>query len=211
MVAALVSVWTISIPQVGATSSFGFQSTVCWLALLLMLSAILVRGLPLSTGFLLAAEVTLVGWYGWSMWLATTPAYTSRYDFVGTDLVGPAWYAAGLGLLFTAAVVAGRFREAVDRPGAETWWLAAVPGYGLARLGRNPRGLTWTALLGAALLLASVASPISPLFQPLNGYDSLPEAVPTRGPTWILLGTAVLIAVLSVLDTVRVKRRLAQR
>ena len=203
---ALVSLWTISIPKVGSTSTFGFQSPVCWLAVLAVLGAILAADLRLSTAFLVAGEVVLFAWYAWEMWLATTPAYSSRYDFVGTDLVSTAWYAAAVGLLFAAAAVARRYREKDDYGGAETWWLAAVPGFGLVRLDRTSRGLVWTVLVASALLLATLDSPIAPLFQTVNGMADLPDPLPTRAPTWIFLGAAALFSVLSFLDTVRARR-----
>jgi hypothetical protein len=208
MFVALVSLWTIRVPRVAGESTFGFQSLVCWLAVLAVLGALLLRNLRLGTASLLAAEVVLVAWYGWEIWLATTPSYASQYDFVGTDLVGPAWYAAALGLLFAAAAVARRYRDSDLHLGPETWWLAAVPGTGLRRLDRTARGLLWASLVAAALWLASLDSPIAPLFQTVNGMQDLPDPLPTRAPTWALLGIAILLAVLSVVDTIRVRRRL---
>jgi hypothetical protein len=210
IVATLVSLSAIAIPKVHAAPSFGFESPVCWLAVVLLLGAILLRNLTLSLACVIAAELVLVAWYAWAIWLVTTPRFSSEYAFVGTDIVGPAWYAAGFGLLCAAAVVARRYRNSDHPPGPETWWLAAVPGYGLLRLDRTARGLTWAVLVGAALLLASLDSPIAPLFQPLNGFENLPDPLPTRAPTWILLGIAVLFAGLSVLDTIRVRRRRLQ-
>jgi hypothetical protein len=207
---ALVSLWTITIPKVGATSTFGFQSPVCWLAVLAVAGAVLAANLKLSTAFLFAAELVLVAWYAWEMWLAATPTYSSQYDFVGTDLVSTAWYAAAVGLLFAAAAVARRYRQKDDNGGAETWWLAAVPGFGLVRLDRTARGLLWAVLVATALFLATLDSPIAPLFQTLNGMADLPDPLPTRAPTWILLGAAAAFAVLSFLDTVREKRRQPQ-
>jgi hypothetical protein len=207
---ALVSLWTIRIPKVGASSTFGFESPVCWLAVLAVVGAVLVANLRMSTVFLLAAELVLVAWYAWEMWLATTPTYSSQYEFVGTDLVSTAWYAAAAGLLFAAAAVARRYRASDDNGGAETWWLAAVPGFGLVRLDRTARGLLWTVLVASALVLATLDSPIAPLFQTVNGMADLPDPLPTRAPTWIFLGSAALLAVLSVLDTIRIKRRLPQ-
>jgi hypothetical protein len=208
---ALVSLWTISIPKVQENASFGFQSPVCWLAALALLGAILLPNSALSTASLVAAELVLIGWYAWAMWLVTTPRFSSQYDFVGSDFVAPAWYAAGLGLLFAAAVVARRYRDSDHPAGAETWWLAAVPGYGLVRLGKIARGITWTVLVVTALVLASLASPIAPLFQPLNGIPDLPTPLPTRAPTWILLAAAAFFALLSVADTILARRRLTQR
>ena len=208
---ALVTLWTIGIPKVGATPSFGFQSPVCWLAVVLLLGAIFLPSPTLSVAALLGAELVLVGWYAWAMWLVTTPAYSSQYDFVGTDIVATAWYAAAFGLLWAGAAVALRYREADHPTGAETWWLALVPGCGLIRLDRTSRGLLWTVLVVSALVLASLDSPIAPLFLPLHGLADLPEPLPTRSPTWIFLGSAALLAALSVVDTIRTSRRLAHR
>jgi hypothetical protein len=205
---ALITLWSIAIPKVGATSSFGFQTPICWLVVLALVGAILLPTLTLNLASLLAAELVLIAWYAWSIWLVTTPTYSSQYSFVGTDLVGPAWYAAGLGVLSAAAVVALRYHDRDDPPSAETLWLAAVPGFALIRLGTTSRGLLWTTLVVAALLIATIDSPIAPLFQPLNGLPDLPDPVPTRAPSWILLGAAILFALLSVADTVRAKRRL---
>ena len=208
MFVALVSLWTIRIPRIPGDSTFGFQSLVCWVVVLAMLGALLLPDLRLGIASLLAAELVLVAWYAWEIWLATTPTYASQYDFVGTDMVGPAWYAAALGLLFTAAVVARRYRDSDLHFGPETWWLAAIPGSGLRRLDRTARGLLWASLVAAALWLASLDSPIAPLFQTVNGKQDLPDPLPTRAPTWILLGIAVLLAALSVVDTIRFRRRL---
>ena len=79
------------------------------------------------------------------------------------------------------------------------------------RLGKASRGLLWATLVVAVLFVATFDSPIAPLFQPLDGLRDLPDAVPTRAPSWILLGVAVLFALLSVADTIRAKRGLSQR
>jgi hypothetical protein len=208
---ALVSLWTISIPKAGATATFGFQSPICWLVVLALLGALLLPNLALNSASVLAAELLLIAWYAWTIWLVTTPTYSSQYAFVGTDIVGPAWYAAASGLLFAAALVADRYRDSDQPARAETWLLAAVPGYGLHRLGKSTRGLVWTVLVATTLVLASLDSPIAPLFQPLNGLPDLPDPLPTRGPSWILLVAAALLAALSVVDTIRAKRRLGQR
>ena len=126
MFVALVSLWTIRIPRIPGDSTFGFQSLVCWVVVLAMLGALLLPDLRLGIASLLAAELVLVAWYAWEIWLATTPTYASQYDFVGTDMVGPAWYAAALGLLFTAAVVARRYRDSDLHFGPETWWLSLI-------------------------------------------------------------------------------------
>ena len=206
---ALVTLWTVGIPKVGATPSFGFQSPVCWLAVVLLLGAVFLPNLTLGTASLLGAELVLVSWYAWAIWLVTTPTYSSQYNFVGTDIVATAWYAAALGLLWAGAAVALRYREGDHPTRNETWWLALVPGCGLIRLDRTARGLLWMVLVASALLLASLDSPIAPLFLPLHGLADLPEPLPTRVPTWIFLGAAVLLAAMSVADTIRIRRRFA--
>ena len=69
---------------------------------LALLGALLLPDLTLNTASLLAAELLLIAWYAWAMYLVTTPAYSSQYAFVGTDIVATSWYAAGLGLLSAA-------------------------------------------------------------------------------------------------------------
>ena len=207
---ALVSLWTLGIQRVGTESSFGFQSPVCWLAVLGVLGAVMLPTLRAATLSLVMAELVLIAWYAWEIWLASTPAYSSHYQFVGTDLVTTAWYAAGAGLLFAAAAVARRYRKKDENVGPETWWLSAVPGFGLMRLDRTARGLLWAVLVASALWLATLASPIAPVFQTANGLTYLPDPLPTRAPTWILLAAAASFALLSVLDTIRARRRLPQ-
>ena len=207
LVAALVTPWSIGIPQAHAVGTFGFQSAVCWLVVLLLLTAIAVRSTAISVACLVASDVVLLAWYGYAMWLVTTPTYSNLYPFVGTDVVGPAWYASGVALLATSAAVVRRIHDSDLPIGKEVWWLAAVPAFGLARLGRTARGFMWTALVVSALLLATLGSPIAPLFQPISGFPDLPSQLPTRAPTWILLAAAALFATLSVVDTIWLSRR----
>src|SRR6266702_5412276 len=122
------------------------------------------------------------------MWVVTTPAYSGLdFPFVGTDLVGPGWYAAGAGVLAAAARVARRYRDSDLHPAAEVWALSAIPGAGLLRVERQPRALFWSTLVVFLLLVASLASPMAPLFQPLSGFPDLPAAPPTRSGTWVPL------------------------
>lgn len=67
------------------------------------------------------------------------------------------------------------------------------------------------ALVTISLLVASLASPIAPLFQPINRLADLPPALPTRSATWAFLAAAAIFALLSFLDTLLAKRRLPQR
>lgn len=207
-VASLASGWTISIPQAHLGEAFGFQNLLCWLAVVCALGALLVEDRRACVAFLLIGEASLLAWFGWAFWVVTTPAFAHLpWPFVGIDVVGPGWYAEGLAILIAAAaVVAGRVSNR-DRAGAaEVWLLAAIPGYGLARLDRWGRGLIWTLLFASALLLASYSSPDMSLFEQFRNYSSLPPAPSNRLPTWILVVTALVLWALSVIDTARIAR-----
>jgi hypothetical protein len=61
----------------------------------------------------------------------------------------------------------------------------------------------------SAVFLASFASPVAPLFQPIVGYFEAPPPPPTRALDWIFLGTAGALALLSIIDTARIKAKVA--
>jgi hypothetical protein len=205
---ALVSQWTIRIPQAGMDATFGFQILVCWLIVLATMTALLATNLAVGLAATLAAEVLLLGWFAWAMWIATTSRFAGiEFPFIGIDLVGPGWFYAALGLIAGGASIARKYHD-LDRPrGAEVWLLAALPGIGLLRLGRTARGLIWALLASLALFLASFDSPVAPLFQPIVGQFDPPPAPPTRALDWILLGATAVIALASIIDTARVKAR----
>jgi len=208
VVAALLTPWTITIPRADATAAFGIQSPAAWVTVLAILGAVVLVRRELALASLLVATAAVLSWYVWAMLIVETPAYSSLdFPFVGTDLLGPGWYAASAGLLAAAASLARRYHESDDPPGKEVWILAAIPGFGLMRLGQSARGLLWAGLGVFFLLVATLASPMAPLFQPLQGFSDLPAAPPTRGGTWIPLILAVVAAILSVADTIWVARR----
>jgi hypothetical protein len=206
---ALVSQWTIRIPQAGLDATFGFQILVCWLVVLATVTALLAANLTVALAASLAGEALLLGWFGWAMWIATTSRFAGIGDFpfIGIDLVGPGWFWSALGLVAGAAGIANRYHDAERPRGAEVLLLSALPGMGLLRLGRTARGLTWTLLVALAVFLASFNSPVGPLFQPIVGHFDPPPVPPTRALDWILLASAVVVAVLSVIDTARLKTR----
>lgn len=206
----LVSPWIIGIPQARADVNFGFENPVCWLILIAMAAALLATDLRAGVAAVVAGEALLLGWFGWVMWLAGSPQYTALdFPFIGIDLIGPGWFEAALGLLAVGAAAARRYHQQELPPGAELWLLAALPGFGLVRLGRTERGVIWATLVAAAVFLASVDSPVAPLFQLIVGHFDLPPAPPTRVLEWIFLGAGVVIAAASVVDTALVKRRMA--
>jgi hypothetical protein len=156
---------------------------------------------------LAVVEVVLIAWFGWAMWVVTTPRFaTLGFPFIGTDLIGPGWYAAAIGLLVAAGVVVS---ELIDKDVAVAWdlWvLTAIPGYGLARLGQWSRGLAWTALFSAALYFASTDSPDPAQFAEYGRTANLPPPYP-REPEWVLLALAAVLFVSSVAATAWRRRR----
>jgi hypothetical protein len=205
---ALVSQWTIRIPQAGLDATFGFQNPVCWLVVLTSVVALLATNLSLGLAAALAGEALLLGWFGWAMWIATTSRFAGiDFPFIGIDLVGPGWFWSALGLMAAGAGIANKYHDLERPPGAEVWLLSALPGLGLIRLGRTARGVIFALLVSLVVFLASFDSPVAPLFQPIVGHFDPPPAPPTRALDWILLGCAVALAVLSIIDTVRLKAR----
>ncbi len=208
---ALISPWLVGISQVHTDVSFGFQDPICWLVILTLVASVLATNTTIRLATLLAAEVILVAWFAWVMWLATTPTYASvDFSFVGIDLIGPGWFEAALGLFAVAALLARRLHADEIRPGYDVWLLAAIPGMGLIRIGRTARGVLWAVLVSAAVFFASVASPIAPIFEPISGHFDLPANPPTRSPEWILLGATLVLAAASLVDTFVVTRRRAR-
>jgi hypothetical protein len=154
---------------------------------------------------LLLGESALLVWFGWAMWVVTSPPFARLpWPFVGIDVMGPGWYVGGLAVLIAGAALVAR-RMSYPSRGAEVWLFAAIPGYGVNRIGRWGRGLIWTILFASAVLLASYSSPDMSLFEQFRTYASLPPAPVTRLPTWILLGASILIATMSVADTARIQ------
>ena len=149
----------------------------------------------------------LITWFGWAMWIVTTPPFARLpFQFVGTDVIGPGWYAASAGLLVAAVVVVKALNEEPDRAGAELWILTALPGYGLMRLGRWAAGLAFTALVAGSIYFGSTDSPDSNLFVEYGRSNNVPPAIP-RGPEWVLLAIGAAFWLMSILATVIERRR----
>jgi hypothetical protein len=209
VIASVASPWSISIPPAHIAEAFGFQAPACWLAVIALFAALFleVRAAVIA---LAVVEFVLIAWFGWAMWVVTTPRFTQLgFPFVGTDLIGPGWYAAAVGLLFTAGAVV---KELIDRDvpiGADLWILTAIPGFGLVRLGKWARGLAWAALFSAALYFASTDSPDPGVFSEFGRTGNVPTPYP-RGPEWVLLALAALLWVFSIAATVWQRRRSLQ-
>jgi hypothetical protein len=205
-IASVASPWWISVPPAQLAETFGFQSPACWLTVV-ALGAALYLDLRVAVIALALVEVVLIAWFGWAMWVVTTPRFASLgFPFIGTDLIGPGWYATAVGLLVAAGVVV---KELIDQdvPVAwDLWVFTAIPGYGLARLSQWSRGLIWTALFSAALYFASTDSPDPELFAEYGRTANVPPPYP-REPEWILLVLAALLFALSVVVTVLRRRR----
>jgi hypothetical protein len=205
-IASVASPWWISVPPAQLAETFGFQSPACWLAVI-ALGAALYLNLRVAVIAVALVEVVLIAWFAWAMWVVTTPRFaTLGFPFIGTDLIGPGWYAAAIGLLVAAGVVV---KELIDKDVPVAWdlWLfTTIPGFGLARLGQWSRGLIWTALFSAALYFASTDSPDPEVFAEYGRTNNVPPPYP-REPEWVLLALAVALFVLSVVVTVLRRRR----
>jgi len=209
VIASVASPWWISVPPAHLQETFGFQSPASWLAAIALFVALFAEARAAVVA-LAVVELMLIAWFGWAMWVATTPSFARLgFPFVGTDLIGPGWYAAAVGLLVTAALVVKELDDRNISIGSELWILTALPGFGLMRLGRWTRGLLWTGLFSAALYFASTDSPDPAQFAELGRTGNVPLALP-RGPEWVLLGLASLFWMLSIGATAWERRRSLQ-
>ena len=92
-------------------------------------------------------EAVLVAWFGWATWVVTTPRFTDLpFPFMATDLMGPSWYAAAIGLLFGAGAVVRELQRRAAPLREDLWLLTAIPGFGLMRKGRWLDGSIWAGL-----------------------------------------------------------------
>jgi hypothetical protein len=209
VIVSIASPWWISIPPAHLQETFGFQSPVCWLVAAALFIALFAE-VRAAVVALSVVELMLIAWFGWAMWVVTTPRFAQLgFPFVGTDLLGPGWYAAAVGLLVTATLVVRELEDRDVAVGWELWILAALPGFGLMRLGRWTRGLVWTALFSAALYFASTDSPDPAQFAEFGRTGNVPPALP-RGPEWVLLALAALLWAFSFAATAWERRRALQ-
>ncbi len=210
VIASVASPWWISVPPAHLQETFGFESPACWLAVVALFTALFIEARAAVVA-LAVVELVLIGWFGWAMWVVTTPRFAQLgFPFVGTDLLGPGWYAAAVGLLITAAVVVKELEDRDVPLGTELWILTALPGFGLIRLGNWTRGLVWTALFTAAFYFASTDSPDPAQFAEYGRSGNVPPPIP-RSPEWILLALAALLWVLSIAATAWQRRRSLQK
>jgi hypothetical protein len=206
VLASVASPWSISIPPAHIVQSFGFQTPACWVAVLALAAAVLLDEGAAMVAVGIAMAV-IAAWFAWAMWIVTTPQFTSLpFPFVGTDVIGPGWYAAAVGLLIAAAAVAARLAQRHAETGIDLWIFTLIPGYGLVRLGSWSRGLVFTILFSAALYFGSTDSPDSSQFADYGQSGNVPPPMP-RGPEWVLLGLAAAIWLASIAVTVSHARR----
>lgn len=206
-VVSLLSQWTISIAPAHLSETFGVESPVCWLVTI-GLASTLILDVRRAVIALLLTEVVLVGWFGWALWVITTPRFTNvPFPFTPTDLMGPGWYAAAAGLLFSAGAIVRELWIRHVPPREDLWMLTAIPGFGLLRLGRWFQGGLWLALFAGAVYFASSDSPDSTEFADLGRYGAVPPPYP-RGAEWVLLAAAAAFWIVSAAVTVWRRRNL---
>lgn len=210
VIASVASPWRISVPPAHLAETFGFQAPACWLAVVALGAAVLATDLldlRVAVIALAVVELVLIAWFGWAMWVVTTSRFTSLgFPFIGTDLIGPGWYAAAIGVLVAAGAVVTELNDRDVPVSWDLWILTALPGYGLARLGKWSGGLAWTALFSAALYFASTDSPDPAQFAEYGRTGNVPPPYP-RGPEWVLLALAALSWAFSVAATAWQRRR----
>ena len=206
LIASIASPWTVSIPPAHISESFGFQTPLCWLTAIALIAALFLRDRG-AIAALAVAEVVVIGSFAWAMWVVTTPRFTSLpFPFVGTDIIGPGWYAAAVGLLIVACAVVKDLDDRNVPLGLDFWVVTVLPGFGLARLGKWVRGLAWTVLFAGALYFASTDSPDPAQFADYGRSGNVPPPMP-REPEYVLLVLAGLLWVLSIAVTVRTRRQ----
>lgn len=206
VLASVVSPWSINISPAHLAQSFGFQTPACWLAVIALIAATVLEARAAVVA-LAIVELVLAGWFGWAMWVVTTPRFADLgFPFVGTDLIGPGWYAIAVGLLLGAGAVVKELNDRGIPIGVDLWVLTAIPGFGLMRLGQWSRGAMWAALFSAAFYFASTDSPDPTQFADYGRYGNVPPAY-SRGAEWALLALAALLGVVSVAVTVWQRRR----
>jgi len=196
-VASLLSPWTVSIAPARLNEAFGYETPACWLAVA-GLAAALVLDLRPAVVALAFVEAVLVAWFGWATWVVTTPRFTDLpFPFMATDLMGPGWYAAAIGLLFAAGAVVRELQRRSAPLREDLWLMTAIPGFGLMRMGRWLAGGVWAGLFSAAFYLASADSPTATELADYGRSGNVPPPYP-RGAEWVLLGLAALFWVVSV-------------
>jgi hypothetical protein len=74
VIASVASPWWISVPPAHLQETFGFQSPACWVAVVALFIALFVEARA-AVVELAAVELVLVAWFGWAMWVVTTPRF----------------------------------------------------------------------------------------------------------------------------------------
>jgi len=102
---SLVAEWTVGVPPARMPETFGYETVVCWAAIA-GLAAALVLESRLAGVALVAVEAVLVAWFGWAIWVVTTPRFTSLgFPFLPTDVIGSGYYLAWAAVLAAAGAV----------------------------------------------------------------------------------------------------------
>src|SRR5260370_26784985 len=143
LITSVLSPWWIGVPPAHFAQTFGFQSPACWLIVIAVFVA-LYLDVRAAVFALAVVEGVLIAWFAWAMWVVTTPLFSSLgFPFIGTDLLGPGWHAAAVGLLVASGVVVKQLVVHDVPGGCALWALPATPRYGHPPLGQSGRELIW--------------------------------------------------------------------
>jgi hypothetical protein len=205
---ALLTPWTIGIPQAHLPRGFGWTNPLAWIVTVGLLVSVMESARPYHGVALAVTGAALVAWVGWAGWLLTTPSFSQlHFTFMPVDVISTGWYAALIGLVIAVDGFASRrAREPKRARARDVWPLALLPGEGLVRLGFGGRGRVWLAAATIALAFIGVAAVNDSEFAYWAQYNTLP---PDRGRLDVVIAAGALGLVLlgSWIDTWRTLRR----
>jgi hypothetical protein len=201
---ALLTPWTVAVPTLHWSQSFGWQTPPALLAIASMVVVYVRPWRRFSVAALILAGLALIGWVAWLAFRTQNPPFAgSGFPFLPLDLLGDGWYFAALAFAVTVDGMAARASER-DEPalGREVWPFALVPGMGLRRLHYPLRARLWLLAMAAAVFLLQATGVSASEFQ---YYASLGNLPPARPRTAVLIPLAIVLFLWlgSLVDTAR--------